>query len=148
MKPAVLLLCCLILSTAVSAEKIDPEPIIVQLSEAGYICRLDEAKIAVQKKGNLNFEIYAEDKGLILRAHFPLSDKIKTEEARFHKLINKINSECKCAKYYSKDGKLFVEAFYPLPYVKKTFFFFMSAWEEDFTVMMKNNSSALAEFAQ
>jgi hypothetical protein len=112
------------LSTGISADKIDPEPIIVQLSEAGYVCRLDEARISVQKKGYLNFEIYAEDKGLILRAHFPLSEKIKTEEAKFYKLINKINSECKCAKYYSKNGKLFVEAFYPLPYVKKDLFLF------------------------
>jgi len=138
----------LILSTAIYAEKIDPEPIIVQLSEAGYICRLDESKITVQKKGSLNFEIYVEDKGFLLRAHFPLSDKAKTEETRFYKLINKINSEGKCTKYYSKNGKLFVEAFYPLPYVKKTFFFFMSAWEEDFAVMMKNNSSDLSEFVK
>ena len=148
MKPAVLILCCLMLSTWISADKIDPEPIIIQLSEAGYICRLDDAKITVQKKGSLNFEIYAEDKGLILRAHFPLSDKVKTDEKKFFDLVNKINSEAKCAKYYSRSGKLFVEAFYPLPYVKKTFFYFMSAWEEDFSVMMKNNSGSLSEFAR
>jgi len=147
MKPF-LFFCALILSNAISAEKIDPEPIIVQLSDAGYLCRLDDAKIIVQKKGYLNFEIYAEDKGLILRAHFPLSDKAKTDETKFYSLINKINAEGKCSKYYSKNGKLFVEAFYPLPYVKKTFFFFMSAWEEDFTVMMKNNSAALSEFVK
>ena len=147
MKPF-LFFCMLILSNAISAEKIDPEPIIVQLSEAGYLCRLDDAKITVQKKGYLNFEIYAEDKGLIFRAHFPLSDKAKTDETKFCSLINKINAEGKCSKYYSKNGKLFVEAFYPLPYVKKTFFYFMSAWEEDFSIMMKNNSSALSEFVK
>ena len=143
-----LFFCALIISNPVSAEKIDPEPIIIQLSEAGYICRLDDAKITVQKKGSLNFEIYAEDKGLILRAHFPLSDKVKTDEKKFFDLVNKINSEAKCAKYYSRSGKLFVEAFYPLPYVKKTFFYFMSAWEEDFTIMLKNNSTALSGFVR
>lgn len=128
------------------SEGIDADPIIIQLSEAGYVCRVGEKSISVSKRGQLNFEIFPGEKGLTLRGFFPVQNSSVTEKEKLLTIINTLNSSTGCSKYYVENNRLYVEAFYPLPYIKKSFHAFMSAWEEDFQFLMKEHSKNLSPF--